>query len=178
MTKQKTVSTLQINSTPQKDSLTYLLDILKMEIESINAIIARMDEITQTTKNWAIVTWAGSVALALTESSLRAYISLTAVLPLIFWYIDGHWRHLQGRSIYRMNKIHEFLNSESFQQSFVQNRLIDFKVLDPIGRQYLSDINYKKAVSIRRTQMYASVIVFYFALVFISIGLGLLFHYR
>lgn len=35
----------------------FQLEILKKEIDSIKAIIARMDTITQTTKNWAIVTW-------------------------------------------------------------------------------------------------------------------------
>jgi hypothetical protein len=178
MAKKKINPVTGIDSTPQGVSLTYLLDILKMEIESINNIIDRMDGITQTTKNWAIVTWAGSVALSLTESSLRAYISLTAILPLIFWYIDAHWRYLQWRSIYRLNKIHDFLNSESLQQSFVQNKLVDFKVLDPIGRQYSDDAEYKSAVSIRRTRKFATVRIFYLTLVFISLGLGLLFYLR
>lgn len=50
--------------------------ILEKEIDTINDIIARMDGITQATKNWAIVTWAGSIALALSKPELLQYISL------------------------------------------------------------------------------------------------------
>ena len=162
---------------PQKEALTYQLELLKMEIENINEIIGRMDEITQTTKNWAIVTWAGSIGLALGEPTLRAYIVLTAVLPLLFWYIDAHWRRLQARSTFRVAKIREFLNDERLVKSFEQKKLVGFVVFDPTGQQYKGSDEYKKATSIQHTVRYAEVRVFYLVLVLISLSVGGLFFF-
>jgi len=50
---------------PQMESFKYQLELLKLEIQSINETIGRIDKITQEAKNWAIVTWAGSIAIAL-----------------------------------------------------------------------------------------------------------------
>jgi len=83
------------------ESFKYQLDCLKSEIELIDRAIARFDGITQTTKNWAIVTWTGSIAIALGQVDLRKYIIFTAVLPLLFWFVDAWWRHLQKRSVFR-----------------------------------------------------------------------------
>jgi hypothetical protein len=159
----------------QMESLKYQLDLLKMEVQSIDKISDRMDEITQTTKNWTIVTWAGSITLALHEPSLRPYIAFTSVLPLLFWYIDVHWRHLHGRSIFRMTKIYEFLNDGRLVESFKQKKMIHFTVLDPTGRQYINDANYKKATSILRANKYAEIGVLYFVLILISLVVGILF---
>ena len=162
---------------PQMEALTYQLELLKMEIETADGIIGRLDETTQTTKNWAIVTWTGSIALTLSEPTLRAYIALTAVLPLMFWYIDAYWRRLQARSIFRVAKIHEFLNDERLVKSFEQKKLVRFTVYDPTGRQYKGNDEYKKATSIQRTIRYPEISVFYLVLVLISLGVGALFFF-
>ena len=177
MEKNKDKRTEEEAISPQMEALKYQLDLLKMEIETANEIIGRMDEITQTTKNWAIVTWAGSFALALREQTLRPYIVLTAVLPLLFWYIDAHWRHLQARSIFRLAKISEFLNDERLVKSFEQKHLVGFTVFDPTGRQYKGSDEYKKATSVRRTMRYVEIRVFYLVLALISLGVGALFFF-
>jgi hypothetical protein len=178
MEKRKDKQTDEEVIAPRMEALTYQLELLKMEIEITNEIIGRMDEITQTTKNWAIVTWAGSIALALGEPTLRAYIALTAVLPLLFWYIDAYWRRLQARSIFRVAKIHEFSNDERLVKSFEQKKLVGFTVFDPTGRQYEGSDEYKKATSIQRTIRYPEVRVFYLVLVLISLGVGVFFFFR
>ena len=161
---------------PETESLRYLLDLLKIEIQSIDQIIARMDGITQTTKNWAIITWAGSIAIALGQADLRNYIVLTAVLPFLFWYVDAYWRRLQARSIFRVRKINEFLNGERLVRSFEQKRLVGFTVFDPTGRQYNNlDEEYKKYTSIWRTLRFPEVSAFYLMMIFISLGLGVFF---
>ena len=157
------------------ESFKYQLDCLKIEIELIDRAIARFDQITQTTKNWAVVTWTGSIALVLGRAELRKYIIFTAVLPLLFWFIDAWWRLLQKRSILRQQKISEFLNDGRLSKSFKQQRLIEFTVLDPVGRQYLGTQEYRSATRVGRTLLYTEISLFYGGLAFISLAVGLFF---
>lgn len=164
------------HSSANAESFKYRLEMLRMEVELIDRIIARFDQYTQTTKNWAIVIWAGSIALSLSSVDLRKYIILTAILPLLFWFIDAWWRRLQKRSILRQSKIEKFLNSERFVDSFRQKKLIDdFKVLDPIGRQYRGTSEYKSSIKFWRIIKYREISIFYGGLMLISIALGLFF---
>jgi hypothetical protein len=159
----------------RQESLNYQLDLLKMEIEKIDALIARMDEMAQSTKNWAISLWTGSIAAILTQADYREYLFLSAVPPLLFWYLDAYFRRLQTRSILRMQKIREFLNSEKLTQSFEIGKLVDITVLDPTGTQYRGTKEYKEFASIKRTLQYPEVRWFYLTLIVISLGLGTFF---
>jgi hypothetical protein len=160
--------------TPSKH-LDYQLEILKMEIEYIGGIFARIDEIGQTTKNWAIVVWAGVITLVLGAQDLRKYIFLTAILPLLFWFIEAWWKHLQRRSGYRMKKITEFLNDGRLEQSYAQGKLIDFKVLDPVGEQYKGIPEYQEYTSLKRMLRFFEIRWFYLGLTLISIILSVVF---
>jgi uncharacterized membrane protein len=161
---------------PQERAFRYQLKTLTLEIELINKTIARFDEHTRATRNWAIVTWAGSIAVCLGSKELRPYIIITVALPILFWLIDARWTALLRAFLYRQNKISEFLNDSRFCQSFERNQLVDFKLLDPRGRQYKGTAEYEQYVSFRRVMTkYAEVSVFYFGLTLISIGVGLLF---
>lgn len=150
----------------------YQLDCLKLEMEMIERIIARMDETTQGIKNWAIVTWAGSIGLLLKDPDLRKYIIFTVVLPLIFWYLDGIWRKLQRRSVYRNEKIMDFLNSEDFAESCRKQELVNFVVMDPVGRQYKGTKKYREALKLKHILGYGDIRYFYEGLTLISILLG------
>jgi len=172
--------TAQSRSDPQRPPaatqvLSYHLDMLKLEIETISNIIDRMDRITQATKNWAVVTWAGGVGLALRERELRPFLVLTAVLPMLFWYIDAVWRRLQARSTYRMFRIRDFLNSEGLVRAFEAGCIQDFVLLDPVGTQYKGAADCQKHVSLQRTLRYREVAVFYAVPILVSIFLGLFF---
>ena len=153
----------------------YQLGLITLEMEMIERTIARMDEITQTIKNWAIVTWAGSVAILLREPDLRKFLILTMVLPIMFWYSDAIWRRLQKRSVYRQEKIKDFLNSEDFVKSCKQQRLINFIVMDPVGQQYKENKEFKDALKLKWMMRYNEILYFYGGLIIISILLGLLF---
>jgi hypothetical protein len=162
---------------PKLESLKFQLEILKSELQTIDQTVERIDEITQTTKNWAIVTWAGIISIAVGQPELRKFIIFTAILPFVFWYIDGHWRHLQRRSTFRAIKIKEFLNDERLYKSFEQKKLIDFIVYDPIGHQYKKLPEYQKHISIRHTLNFSEVRNFYLGLIMISIALGVIFYF-
>src|SRR5438128_668129 len=104
---------------PRRDrrSLEYQLDFLKLEFNAINEAIRRIDQTTQGTKNWAIGVWAGSMGLSLAHADLRNYVPLTAIVPLMFWFIDAYWRHIQRTMIFRIQLISEFLNGPDLSRS-------------------------------------------------------------
>lgn len=157
------------------ETLKYQLELLKVEIESIEKINARLDEITQTTKNWSILTWGGSITIMLGDPDLRKYIILSAVFPLLFWGIEAFWKYLQRRSSFRRMKISEFLNDERLAKSFELKKLTGFSILDPTSQNDRNTKEYKKYISVWRTFRFPEVLMFYFPLTLISTGLGLFF---
>lgn len=157
------------------DGFNFQLELLKQEIVLTDRAIERIDGITQTVKNWAVVTWAGSIAAALGDKELRQFILFTMVLPLIFWYIDGYWRYLQKRSIFRQQKISDFVNSDDFIESFRKKQLMNFVVLDPKGNQHRDTNEYRSTVNLRKTLFYKEVGRFYLSLATVSALVGLYF---
>jgi len=154
------------------DSFSYLLNLLAKEIDLINNTIDRIDGITQAVKNWAIVTWAGSITVFLGEVDLRPYLLLTMVLPLLFWFSDARWRYLQKRSIVRQQKIAEFLNSEEFKESFETRSLENFYILDLVGKGHQRDADYQKSVNLKKIFFYKELSWFYGGLMLLSLILG------
>lgn len=170
----KTKSALKDNDA-LRESFQYQLDLLKMEIQSIDNVIARMDEMAQASKNWAITLWTGSIAFTLSQPEIRKFVIVSAITPILFWYMDAYFRRLQTRSIFRMQKIREFLNSKKLTSSFEKNELIDFIIYDTTGTQYKGGKEYKKFTSLWRTLGYPEVRNFYFVQILISIAIGLFF---
>lgn len=155
--------------TAGENSLNYLLDILKLEIEIINKSVEHIIDNIQTTKNWAIVTWTGSFALFLGQPDLHKYIIVSAIPLFMFWYADAWWRSVQSRYAFRASKIGEFLNSKNLAESFQTGNLVGLYSFDPSGRIYKADESYKNRTSISQTAMFPEVIVFYLPLILISI---------
>ena len=156
-------------NTVEENSLNYLLDILKLEIEIINKSVEHIIDNIQTTKNWAIVTWTGSFALFLGQPDLHQYIIVSAIPPFMFWYADAWWRSIQSRYAFRASKIGEVLNSKSLAESFQAGNIVGLYSFDPSGRIYKEDESYKSRTSISQTAMFPEVIVFYLPLILISI---------
>ncbi|MCI5223683.1 MAG: hypothetical protein D3924_13685 [Candidatus Electrothrix sp. AR4] len=75
----------------------YRLELLKWELDLGNSI-----------KNWAIITWIGAITVLMREPPLHGFIYITAMPPLLFMLVDAHWRRLQRRFMFRMNKIADF----------------------------------------------------------------------
>ncbi len=158
-----------------KDAFQFQLDFLKIEVEIIDKAIARLDGITQTTKNWAILIWSGSMAVALGQADLRPYIISTAVIPLLFWTIDARWRFYLRAFMFRDEKIAEFLNSSNFQESFKQRKIIGMSLFDARGFQYRKTKEYKEKVNMWRSLKYPEISIFYLGMSLMSIAVGLFF---
>lgn len=92
-------------------------DILKKELDLIDAAIRQVDDITKGIKNWAIVTWSASVGVSVSSSKLKAYVWLTAFLPVLFWILDASYRRVQRNFIGRNRKIRDFINSDEFKNA-------------------------------------------------------------
>ncbi len=150
-------------------TLEYQLEFLKLEFDSINDAIGRLDITTQGTKNWAVFVWAGSLGISLGNPELRPFVGLTAMIPLLFWYIDGRWRRIQRSFIFRIQKISEFLNGSHLKESFDKQKLVGLEVLDPRAQKHKNTEEYKRFTSLIRTLRFKEVGPFYLGLFAISI---------
>jgi len=152
----------------QKRSFEYQLDCLKTEIGLIDSTISRMETITQTVKNFALITLMGSVALFLSQAPLQRYVFLSAFLPISFWFIDAWWAHLHRGAVFRLQKISEFVNDGTLSESFKQHALQQFLVLDVTGKQYRDTHEYKNFTSIWRIMRYKEIMFLYGSLIICS----------
>jgi hypothetical protein len=173
--KQSKASSPQKGKDAQRESFLFQLDVLKLEMQTLESIVARMDEMAQAAKNWGITIWTGSIALTLSQPELRKFVIISAIPPFLFWYIDAYFRRLQTRSILRGRKIQTFLNSDDLVSSFEKNKLVNFIVNDATGTQYKGTEEYKRFTSLKRTLRYPEVMFFYLVPILISIIIGVFF---
>ena len=146
----------------------YQLDILKIEIETVNASIRQMDKMGESIKNWAILTWAAATGATITQEKLNPYIALTAVIPLVFWLVDTWYRRIQRKFIWRSIEISKFLNDERLSKSFVQQKMVDFVLFDPKSRLTKGE-KYEQFVGWKRVMMFRSLSLLYLSLAGMSI---------
>ncbi len=131
----------------------YQLELLKVELDQINSSIRQMDEITKSIKDWAIVTWTFSLGASLSNGSLTPfnwtngnYSSRLLACRRSIW-TDS----IQSRFIYRNKQISDFLNDARLNQSFDEQRLIDFQIMDPMAFKSRGHPDYESNVSISKT---------------------------
>lgn len=149
--------------------LEYQLDILKLEIETINSGIRQMDVMSEKIKNWAIVLWAASTGATITTTNLNRFIAFTAAIPFAFWFVDAWYRRIQRRFIWRSVQISAFLNDERLTRSFEQQAVVDFVLFDPASRTSKGTVGYERFISIWRTIRFGSLYLFYTFLISMSL---------
>jgi hypothetical protein len=171
----------EISTDKSSAQLTIQLDFLKIEIETINASIRQIDEITKSLKQWTIVTWTGAVGGALVTPGLTNFVVFTSVIPILFWVVDGRHRQVQRKFIWRTLLIKDFLNDERLEKSIKEGRLIGFKVLDPRARDRSIDdekaasrlVDYRKFTG-WRVMLFGTVSLLYGGLAILSLFIWLL----
>lgn len=163
------------NSTFKEKAFQFQLEILKNELDTINKCIDKIDTLTHGFKNWTILLWGGSIILALGKDAtdFKGKFILTAVAPILFWFLDAWWRRIQREFIYRNNDISKFFNNDNYQKSFEQQKIIGLVMYDLRSTNSNSKKNYKDFTSFKRAFLFRSVGIFYFGLILISIGLQL-----
>lgn len=55
---------------PKDDAFAFRLEMLKEELDFIDSSIRKIDDIGNSIKNWAILSWTGAIAIILWESEL------------------------------------------------------------------------------------------------------------
>ena len=158
----------------QEEAFKYQLECLKLEIDLAERVLSRVETITQTVKNFAVITWVAVVTVFAGHDDLRGYIIFTAMLPLLFWLLDAWWVHLNRGASVRLRKIAEFLNGEQLANSFKEGKLIDFTILDVLGRQYKGTKEYERLTSFKRILRFKEMIFLYGGLFTFSILLGII----
>ena len=155
------------------EALQYRLDILKKELDVIDSSIRKIDDIGNSIKNFAIVVWSGSIAILLADRSLHDLLYISGITPLLFLFVDAHWRRNQRRFIYRQGQIRDFLNSSRLDKAF-ETGSMDFVVLDPMARDAHKQPSFRKFISMWRVLGFPTVAILYVGLAVLSISLAVL----
>lgn len=146
-------------------------ELMKTELSFCNSAIRQHDEITKSIKSWSIVTWTGSVGLAMSTTDLKPYIMLTAVVPLVFWIVDASFRRIQRSFIVRISEISKYINSDAFAQAAISHSRLGFELLTMRTRRPLlaSGLKYWRKNSFFGVMLFRSVSLLYIGLMTISI---------
>ena len=89
------------------------LDILKQEIELVQAKINHFDDLRHRTKQLALTLWAASVGL-LATTDIDTFLLLAAFIPLPFWFMDSTYHRYQEGFTERLRGIRDFLRTGRF----------------------------------------------------------------
>jgi len=163
--------------TPQNDDVfAFRLEMLKKELDFIDSSIRKIDDIGNSIKNWAILSWTGAIAVILGEPELYGYVVFSAIPPLLFMMLDAHWRKVQRRFIYRQGVISNFLNSAELDEAF-QTRKLNFQIFDPFARKHMQHSDYREYVSIRRILVFPTVSLVYIGLAVLSVVIATLLYF-
>ena len=80
-------------SSPEKQCLNYQLEFLKLEFATINEAIKRIDQTTQTIKNWTLLIWAGGISLAIGQvRQLGTVLDFDTLANEVWGRADGGMR--------------------------------------------------------------------------------------
>jgi len=104
------------------------LDFLNNELKSIDGAIRQHDVVALSVKNWAVVTWTASLGFSLKEPELQQFVGYTAVIPILFWVVDGSFRRIQRSFIARVEEISTYLNSEQFARAVISGESIGIEL--------------------------------------------------
>lgn len=144
------------------------LEMLTAELNHIDGAIRQHDEITKSIKNWVVVTWTASIGLSLKESDLHSFIWMTAIVPLVFWIVDGSFRRIQRTFIGRVRQISDYVNSPGFRTAAENGSALEFPLL--LMRRKTNDFKD----TLLGTMLFRSVSLLYVGLALCSIAVWLI----
>lgn len=161
----------------------YQIDLLKVEIETINTSIRQMDEICKNIKQWTITLWTAAVGGAIVTEDFRRFLILTAAIPALFWFVDTWYRRIQRYFIWRSREIGEFLNSDDFAMSVEQNKLTGFWLFDPAARRKMvarqvpsfPETEFERFIGWSEILWFRSVSILYIGLIGMSVAIWLVY---
>ncbi len=150
------------------DAFSFRLEVLQKELDIIDSSVRKIDDIGNSIKNWAIITWAGSISVVISKPDLHPFLLFTAIPPIIFMFTDAYWRKIQRRFFYRQLQISNYLNSKKFEDSF-KTKELDFRILDPIARNAIKQPEFKHFIAVQKILKFPTVSFLYIGLSIISV---------
>ncbi|MEO8962990.1 MAG: hypothetical protein ABI325_13975 [Ginsengibacter sp.] len=174
--------------------------ILK-ELDVIQDTIKNLDDIIYKSKNFAFLTWGGSLYLItqhlnISSDQQKGYVILvTGVIPLLFLAMDFKWRKHILQCSMRIKIISLFLNSDEFKKMATDETgsesKISFPFYDPVGWIYTkqaasNDPDFPKdrfdpkylldddKLNFKKVLFYKDTYMFYGTMIALSIILGLI----
>lgn len=156
-------------SKKQSAVLCLQLDMLKSEVEVVNATIRQLDDVTKSVKEWAITVWTAALGGSVITEELRAYAWVTAVIPLLFWLVDTWHRVVQRRFIWRSLEIMDFLNGPDLAKSYEAGHLVGLTVMD-VGARRSTSPELRRFISWRKVMLFRTLSVMYIGLAVMSVA--------
>jgi len=90
------------------DETTAKFDLLKLELQSIQAGIRGMDTIMFQIKGWCVTVAVATAGVALTSSHIEL-VAVGGAAVVGFWLVDAHYKSMQRIFIDRDDRIEEIL---------------------------------------------------------------------
>ncbi|MDP2698347.1 hypothetical protein [Thalassospira sp.] len=150
-----------------KDEFEYRFEILKLEMDHLQAAIAKYDDIIFKIRGWAVAAFSAFVIVSL--HTKQPILSLVAILPICsFWLMEAMQKNFQHRFIRRKARIENYLQSKNFSKAISERVFDQFEIPDMsnrIGRRKKDTVQRKKETSIYRSGWYFNVRIIYLPLI-------------
>ncbi len=158
----------------KNDAINFQLDCLKIEISQIETVIGRLETYSQNSRNFSIALWIGGLTIMIGDSSLRPFLFLTSIIPILFWIIDARWIRFAKGPMIRAREIKNFINSSDLQATISAGRLHDFIVYDVMGEQYRGTEEYSRRTSFWHIIGYRTLYLHYGTMIILSLTLSII----
>lgn len=117
-----------------KDEFDYRFEILKLEIETVQAGIKSYDSILFTIKGWAITIFSAFIVIAL-QVERPLYLVFCAASIILFWLIDTLFKVIQWIYRGRYLQLEKYLQSSDFLDA-IHRRCLDNFTTPDIDRRF------------------------------------------
>lgn len=152
--------------------IDHQIKLLELEIQTINSSIRQMDEVAKNIKQWTITLWTAAVGVTVANPAMAQFTAGTAIIPLLFLFVEVSYRRIQRRFIWRSERIGEFINDGRFAKGIAGGDLTKtFRLWDPSG-VYTGDEYYRRFIGVRTVMRFQTIGVFYMGLALVSIVVG------
>ncbi|HEX8682211.1 MAG TPA: hypothetical protein VF707_07855 [Ardenticatenaceae bacterium] len=117
----------------RNDEFHYKFELLKQEIDELQAAIRSYDALTFVIRGWATTFFSAFIVFIIDKREASFFLTCLLAITL-FWLIDAVYRGLQREYINRTKKIEEFLNdSPAFNKAISTGDFGSFQVPNLAG---------------------------------------------
>jgi len=153
------------------DEFQYRFELLKQEIEILQARIGSYDTILLTIRGWTITIFSAFIFFS-AQAKQPIYLIFCALSVMLFWLVEAIFRRYQRSFIYRYTQIEQFLQSQEFAQAVAERSFKNFVI--PNLRGAYATKRKEHWLNILHTVRSPSTALLYVAMLSMTIGLAIL----